>query len=1142
MPLFGFFKPNVKKLKASRDLEGLAKALGSGDEKVAQAAGEVLADFGGAEVVELLLTTLKEHPTEGARFHAARLLGETIAGLDDEALRSRVVEVLIVALCDESVIVRVNTTMALGKIGDSRAVPALVALLMVEEHLMLRFTTVQALRDVGDPEAVPVFAATMGNTHELPATRELAKEALLALGPLAVPGLIEFLTHDNQEIRLQVVDVLGQIGDARAVEPLTAIANDNSREVRQAVAGALSKLRVESAAAGMKTFFHEEWNFSITYPADWEIIYQDEPAGSWTIPIAVAGADTGSGRPCFMVNARRGEILQGSSTSPVFVVGPDGTPVKMPGTPREYIEMNRESLRHGFPGFQFISAEEIRLAHKPAAKLVYSYSGQKGRITEESITLFGVGVTFQFICEVPSAQYAEFQPRFQSILESFRIGREMPEEAVAAKSDSEEAPAKQSPVQIYNRGVRYYRNGDFGEALAAFDQCFHSGEYQMQAGYARALCQQELGLEVEIPEELGDNAEAAGPVYVATNLVCHLIGEGHQAALTKQGKTSDAQADISGARYRISIVAGFGFGGFFKNAWRKEGEKYIPLTDSSANPNPTEADRFVISLVERASSLPPSSLPEGGLRTSLEQVVLPVPDGEQQQAEAAQPVDSSGQPATPGHEAEAEGELKKTIADDGSEPADQAAVKALHTLDVEPAVEDTSTEYPSYAQAPPAVPSQTSPLAVVSLVAGIAGWIILPLVGAIAAVITGHLAHKEIRHSKGGLSGRWLAIAGLVLGYGQFAAAALVVMLVLAVMLFGQVEETTARPTLAVPVVQVVATATVDASQATAIAQWMQAGATATVQAMQAEVTAQEAIRATAVATGSGWPLVLLDTFDSNAHNWPSGSSSNELVTATESFINGKYHWDVKAHQDVHLAARLVDTSAVFDFYLCAEAQRISGPDDGSYGVEFRVHDANSKYYFGIYNSRHFAFSLLHGGQWTRLVDLTPTSAIRAGEANRITVVAQGTHFAFFINDQFVAEADDDRLDSGTVGLAIELSKAGDEAVFEFDNFELRAPPAPTPQAVLTTPTPALPLASPVPEGVIAFVSDRDGNFEIYVMAADWERCTAVDEQQRSGLVACLVTRRQPGSVRLVSRRQLGDLCDAGGWEQCAPLDGQQRR
>ena len=84
-----------------------------------------------------------------------------------------------------------------------------------------------------------------------------------------------------------------------------------------------------TASAGMKTFYHEEWNFSIVYPAEWEIIYQDERAGSWTIPIAVAGEDTGQGRASFMVNARRGQILQGSSHVLVSALGPDGRPTRM---------------------------------------------------------------------------------------------------------------------------------------------------------------------------------------------------------------------------------------------------------------------------------------------------------------------------------------------------------------------------------------------------------------------------------------------------------------------------------------------------------------------------------------------------------------------------------------------------------------------------------------------------------------------------------------------------------------------------------------------------------------------------------------------------------------------------------------------
>ena len=71
------------------------------------------------------------------------------------------------------------------------------------------------------------------------------------------------------------------------------------------------------------------------------------------------------------------------------------------------------------------------------------------------------------------------------------------------------------------------------------------------------------------------------------------------------------------------------------------------------------------------------------------------------------------------------------------------------------------------------VPVQASSLAIVSLVRGIACWFVLPLIGAIIAVITGHMAKKEIRESAGRLSGLDLANAGLVLGYVHLAISAI---------------------------------------------------------------------------------------------------------------------------------------------------------------------------------------------------------------------------------------------------------------------------------------------------------------------------------------------------------------------------------
>lgn len=60
---------------------------------------------------------------------------------------------------------------------------------------------------------------------------------------------------------------------------------------------------------------------------------------------------------------------------------------------------------------------------------------------------------------------------------------------------------------------------------------------------------------------------------------------------------------------------------------------------------------------------------------------------------------------------------------------------------------------------------QTSTLAVVSLVTGILGWTLLPLLGTIAAIITGHMARGEIRRRPDQLEGDGLALAGLILGW-----------------------------------------------------------------------------------------------------------------------------------------------------------------------------------------------------------------------------------------------------------------------------------------------------------------------------------------------------------------------------------------
>lgn len=59
--------------------------------------------------------------------------------------------------------------------------------------------------------------------------------------------------------------------------------------------------------------------------------------------------------------------------------------------------------------------------------------------------------------------------------------------------------------------------------------------------------------------------------------------------------------------------------------------------------------------------------------------------------------------------------------------------------------------------------SRTNTMALVSLIAGIASWVVAPVAASIVAVICGHVARKQIRST--GEDGDGMAVLGLVLGY-----------------------------------------------------------------------------------------------------------------------------------------------------------------------------------------------------------------------------------------------------------------------------------------------------------------------------------------------------------------------------------------
>lgn len=80
---------------------------------------------------------------------------------------------------------------------------------------------------------------------------------------------------------------------------------------------------------------------------------------------------------------------------------------------------------------------------------------------------------------------------------------------------------------------------------------------------------------------------------------------------------------------------------------------------------------------------------------------------------------------------------------------------------------------------------RTSAAAIVSLLFGFAAWTVLPVAGAIVAVVCGHMARATIRRSAGLVDGDALALGGLVLGWLQLLLIGAAILLLLGV--FGHV-------------------------------------------------------------------------------------------------------------------------------------------------------------------------------------------------------------------------------------------------------------------------------------------------------------------------------------------------------------------
>lgn len=159
----------------------------------------------------------------------------------------------------------------------------------------------------------------------------------------------------------------------------------------------------------------------------------------------------------------------------------------------------------------------------------------------------------------------------------------------------------------------------------------------------------------------------------------------------------------------------------------------------------------------------------------------------------------------------------------------------------------------------------------------------------------------------------------------------------------------------------------------------------------------------------------------------------------------------------------LLNENPSTEFLVEVDVTQTEGAPNGMLGVLFHFIDDANFDFFAVSSDGHWTFWRLEGNQWEQVQGWTPTDALATGldETNRLGVLVQDGIVTLLINDEAVAEFDDDTSEPGNVALGVGTLAEGEITVL-FDNLDLWSLDSGTGQDSLEPTTEASPEATVV--------------------------------------------------------------------------------
>ncbi len=189
------------------------------------------------------------------------------------------------------------------------------------------------------------------------------------------------------------------------------------------------------------------------------------------------------------------------------------------------------------------------------------------------------------------------------------------------------------------------------------------------------------------------------------------------------------------------------------------------------------------------------------------------------------------------------------------------------------------------------------------------------------------------------------------------------------------------------------------------------------------------------------WEVVMNDNFNQNIYVWDEGPYEFPSVIVSHDFVDGRYYWKQTTLVEhwMHYAQPTIDP--VSNFYLSVDIDFDDSSQDIEAGLIFR-RQGTDLYSFGVFQpTSEFTFQKYITQVWTVMIGYTRVGAFLPGTRNTFTVIVDNPTICFFLNDQYIAQAEDEQFTFGNVGVYLTTIQKDVEYELYFDNFELRVKP-----------------------------------------------------------------------------------------------------